>query len=72
MPTDRPHLSHTTPGLTHLPVLSSFLLRAPLPPSPKASARVASSAVSGGRRVGGLRTASPRIAPEGVGGGHTP
>jgi hypothetical protein len=69
MPTDRPHLSPTTPGL---PALSSFLLRAPLPTTPETTAWVAASAVPAGRLVRGLRTASPRISRGSAGGGPTP
>jgi hypothetical protein len=72
MPTDRPHLSPTTPVLLCLPALSSFLLRAPLPTTPETTAWEAASAVPAGRLVRGLRTASPKISQRSTSGGPTP
>jgi hypothetical protein len=71
MPADRLHLSPTTPALPCLPALGSFLLRAPLPTTPETTSCVAASAVPAGRRVRGLRTASPRISWGSAGGGPT-
>jgi hypothetical protein len=72
MPTDRPHLFPTTPGLPRLPALSTFLLRAPLPTTSETTAWVAASAVPAGRLVEGLRTALPRISRGSASGGPTP
>jgi hypothetical protein len=72
MPTDRPHLSPTTPRLPCLPALRSFLLRAPLLTTPETTAWVAASAVPAGRLARGLRTASPWISHGSASGGPTP